>query len=186
LQFSIKPRRRNASEFFGKQFAEDRLQVDRLWLARQRKAIAEDTGATAGERLAALRDLEKSLGWLAPDIITMNHAAAIEHRWTLENIRVPTANPYLFCPPPRPGTARRGFLLPAADRQDRNRARMPPGRNVGTVINCHALSIFDNTWPAGLLVLSAPDHQERQARRKLKTMYLLCICYPHRTMLKQG
>ena len=69
---------------------EDHLQIDRLWLAQQRKAIALDptATATAGERLAALRDIEKSMGWLAPDIITMNHAAVIEHRWTLEDIRV--------------------------------------------------------------------------------------------------
>lgn len=72
---------------------EDRLQIDRLWLAQQRKAIALDPLATAGERLAALRDLEKSQGWLAPDIITMNHAAVVEHRWTLEDIRVPKAKP---------------------------------------------------------------------------------------------
>ena len=50
--------------------------------------IAENAGATAGERLTALRDLEKSLGWTAPDTLTMNHAAVVEHRWTLEDIRV--------------------------------------------------------------------------------------------------
>jgi len=66
---------------------EDRLQIDRLWLATERKRIAVDPTTTAGERLAALRDIEKSMGWLAPDILTMNHAAVVEHRWTLEDIR---------------------------------------------------------------------------------------------------
>ena len=53
---------------------EDQLQIDRLWLATKRKRIALDADATAGERLAALRDLEKSLGGLAPDTFTIWHS----------------------------------------------------------------------------------------------------------------
>lgn len=71
---------------------EDHLQIDRLWLAQQRKAIALDPLAAASERLAALRDIEKSMGWLAPDILAMNHTAVVEHRWTLEDLRQPKAD----------------------------------------------------------------------------------------------
>ncbi|HNX96122.1 MAG TPA: terminase small subunit [Candidatus Aminicenantes bacterium] len=46
---------------------EDRLHIDRLCLASQRWKIARDASATAGERLAAMRDLEKALGWSVHD-----------------------------------------------------------------------------------------------------------------------
>lgn len=46
---------------------EERLHIDRLCLATERWDIARDKSAAVGERLAAMRDLEKAMGWQEPE-----------------------------------------------------------------------------------------------------------------------
>lgn len=46
---------------------QDRLCFDRMELAQLRLNIARNPNQDTGHRLAAIRDLEKSMGWQAPD-----------------------------------------------------------------------------------------------------------------------
>lgn len=68
---------------------EDQLQIDQLWIAQNRKRIAEDGSAYKADRLAALRDLEKALGYVAPDTSNVTHSGVVEHRWTVDDLRAP-------------------------------------------------------------------------------------------------
>jgi phage terminase small subunit len=66
---------------------EERLNLDRLELAEMRAEIARNPNADTGQRLAAMRDLEKMLGYLEPDKLDVRHSGQIEHRWTVENLK---------------------------------------------------------------------------------------------------
>lgn len=63
------------------------LCFDRMELAAIRLSVARDESADASQRLAACRDLEKMMGWDKPDRLAVNHSGAVEHRWTVTNLK---------------------------------------------------------------------------------------------------
>lgn len=66
---------------------EEALRVDRMELAQIRLEIARDKGKKPAERLDACRDIEKAMGWAEPDQLNVAHSGALEHRWTVPNIK---------------------------------------------------------------------------------------------------
>ena len=66
---------------------EQRLTFDRLELATHRVKFIRDETADPALRMAAMRDMEKMLGYLEPDKLDVRHSGEVEHRWTFEPLK---------------------------------------------------------------------------------------------------